>query len=140
TVLVQDACVQSISAIRATLPGRLAGRSDIAAEFVEKQTAQRFRGSGIAREHRSLDRFGEIDERKDGPVGVGEIWPKRFDFVSREGVLCFSRERHGGQVFYLSCPTRVFPSGIGSPYGSAIAIRWGTRIMRRTSRTSSNAG
>src|SRR4029079_5952759 len=34
---------------------------------------QRARVAGVAREHRALDRLGQVDEGEDGPVEVGEM-------------------------------------------------------------------
>ena len=41
-------------------------------ELVEEHLAQRALVARVAREHRALDRLGQIDQAEDRQVGVGE--------------------------------------------------------------------
>ncbi len=53
-------------------------RRHVAAELVEEQPAQRLRRSRIAREQRALDRLGQIGQREDRSIGVGEVRRERL--------------------------------------------------------------
>ena len=139
SVLVEDARIQPVGAVGADgRESRLVKGLNVAPKLVQKEAPQRLGRSRVAREHRALDRFGQVDQREDRPIGVGEIRSQRLLFVAAEGVLCFGGELHDGQVFYLPCPTTVFRSAIGWSSDSATAIRWAMRTTRSTSRISSS--
>jgi hypothetical protein len=59
---------------------------NVAKKFVEEQPAERLRGSRVAGEQRPFDGFGQIDEREDRPIGIGEERPEGPSFVRCE---CF---------------------------------------------------
>jgi hypothetical protein len=57
---------------------------NVAEKLVEEQPPERLRGSRVAGEQRPFDGLRQVDEREDGPIGVGEIRCERPGFVGRE--------------------------------------------------------
>ena len=95
----------SLIAVRTHIGGvRRSVRLELREELIEKQTPQRFGRSRIAGEQRAFDRLGQVLQREDRPIGVGEIRCERPDFVSGECLSGCGGEAHGGRVFYLACP------------------------------------
>src|SRR6185503_6718108 len=84
SVVVEDALVKLIRALRAHALRRRSREARALEELVEKQPAQRLGRSGIPREERALHRFRKIDERKDRAIGVREVRRNRSGFGIRE--------------------------------------------------------
>ena len=52
-------------------------------ELVEEQPPQRALIARVAGEQRALDRLGQVDQREDRPVEVGEVGARRWRSLGR---------------------------------------------------------
>src|ERR671910_1469859 len=85
---------------------------DIGGELVEEEPSQRPGVAGVAREHRPLHRFGEVDEREHGPLEVREVRGKERSLLVGEGL---GRVAHGSPIL-ASGPARSIPPAWDSAY------------------------
>ena len=58
---------------------------DVPRELVEEQSPQRLRGARVAGEHRTFDRFGQVDQGEDRPIEVREVRCERRPLAGGEG-------------------------------------------------------
>ena len=100
-VLVEHARVELVGA-RET--DRAAARrrrgTDLVEKLVQEEPPQRLGRSRVAREQRALDRFRQIGQREDRPIGVGEVRRQRARLGFGEGVLGLRRNAHSGASLY----------------------------------------
>ena len=85
-VLEEHLLVQLLGTLEADrrVDGVVAADVEIADELVEEQPAQALRAAAVAGEQRALDHLGQVDEREDGPVEIGEVAPQRVGLGGRE--------------------------------------------------------
>ena len=65
---------------------------DVGGELLEEEPPDRPRVARVAGEQRALDRLGQVDEREDGTVEVGEVGCEELSLLGGEGLY---RVAHG---------------------------------------------
>jgi hypothetical protein len=70
---------------------------EVADELVEKQSPQTFGGAAVAGEESALHRFGQIDQRKNWQVEIGEIAAKNCRLTVAE--LFWNVDRHESRYY-----------------------------------------
>ena len=85
-VLEEDPVVELLGPAKAHggVDGRVAADVEVADELVEEEAAQALGRSGVAGEQRALHDLGQVDEREDRAVEVGEVSPKDVRLVGSE--------------------------------------------------------
>ena len=85
-------------------------------ELVEEQPAQRFLRARVAGEQRAFDDLGQVDDREDRPVDVGEVALENGPFLGRE-LLDDVRVGHGASLSHGggTPPCRQTSSRFSSP-------------------------
>jgi hypothetical protein len=93
-VLDEDAVVQLLGLGGADLVDRRAGLPLV--ELVEEEPSQRLLRARVPSEERALHDLGQVDDREDGPVDVGEVAREDRALLGRE-VFDDVRVGHGAE-------------------------------------------
>ena len=83
----------------------IAGDVEVADELVEEQPPQALRAAAVPREQGALDHLGQVDQREDGPIEVGEVTPE--DVCLSVGELLGDVDRHNARAYAPSPPWRL---------------------------------
>ena len=80
--------------------GFIAREIQIVHELIQEQTSKALCGTAVSRKKGALHRFGQVHQRKDGEIEIGEVSPQHRRFIGRE--LLWNVDRHEGR-YYENC-------------------------------------